>query len=378
MWKKCILVLSISMTIISMITTSGFSGSKFAENYIVSIFADEIDMGVADYPGAILTEMTLNANGMVFYQDLHVTSGSPENGSFTYASKPDGKFQFEPMLGILWGILSPSGEVFTVASSQTSEPNIIFGIQKPSGITQEGIAGQYYMVWFADEVVNPGPSQSTNSPYACLSSLVLLSDGSGTLQDLACSDGEQDSYIFSWSVDATGNLTVTVTDEDTVNFYGVTNQDGSIFTLVDTRPVEPSIMVGIKKSAGMSVQNLKGKYAMAEFHDNITSLNPPTANSPWSGFIELNMDGQGNGTFKMLKSSDPGDESESGSFTYTVAADGKLVVTSPDDTLQGVVHSNGDVFVIAHTDNPVQPGILIGIKQSPTASPATPLLLLSE
>jgi hypothetical protein len=107
----------------------------------------------------------------------------------------------------------------------------------------------------------------------------------------------------------------------------------------------------------------------------------------WKGFvsprqlpeitlIEITLDGQGNGSFKEVSSSDAEGTTDSGTFSYTVEDDGKVTITMPDSRqFQGAAASDGEIFIIAQIDETL-PGILIGIRKTPTPSPAIPALLL--
>jgi hypothetical protein len=203
---------------------------------------------------------------------------------------------------------------------------------------------------------------------------------------LYSSDGEIESGPFTDAIDSTpadGNLTVTITlppPEPTLVFTGIISQDGSVFTFPFTIPYEPGVIVGIEKSNGdMDASKAKGRYLMCQFVDEIDNLGPgQSADTPASGIIEVTLDGQGNGTFREIYSSNPSGQAGSGTLTYTLTSNGELTVNAPGGgPINGVMSNDGNLFILAETAADY-PAINIGIKKSPSANAASPLLLLEN
>jgi len=86
------------------------------------------------------------------------------------------------------------------------------------------------------------------------------------------------------------------------------------------------------------------------------------------------MDGKGSGTGRELYRTGT-DPLDSGTFSYSVGSDGSLEVSDEAGVDHGVLGSEGNVFTIAVTSGE-EPGITVGIRRTPAAMPAVPLLLL--
>ena len=381
-------IVALFVSILLVFASSGLAGPKPVGDYLVSEFIDEVSPGpIANDPWAVLMGINLDGQRSGTYEGLYVSSGDTENGTFNYSVRVDGLLKIIPSgpdeEPFVPGAVSPDGKVFALAHTELSEQGILFGIKKPSGASPPVVTDRpYLMAEFDDKVSNPGqPGQVANEPLASLSLITLNANGTGTYDDLYVSDGGTlEHNDFTYTLDAAGNLTITVTvpGEGSFSFHGIVSEDGSLFTLADTLSHEPGIMVGIKKSSGgMSGASLKGKYLMANFEDEIERTPEPVANRPWACLMEINLDGQGNGTFRVLYTSDNDPESESGSITYSVTPYGELTVTHPGGTVHGIVSPDGNVFILANTIIDV-PGINIGIKKSPMASPALQMLLLDD
>ena len=385
---KLIRIVVLFLSILLVFASSGLAGPKPVGDYLVSEFQDEVSQGpIANDPWIALMSINLDGQGKGTYEDLYVSSGDKESGTFNYSVRVDGLLKMIPPAPdedyFMPGAVSSDGKVFALAHTGRGERGISFGIKKPSGGSPPVVTNRpYLMAQFSDDVSNPGqPGQVANEPWASLSLITLNANGTGTYDDLYASDGDtSDSGTFDYTLDAAGNLTITVTipGEGSFSFHGIVSEDGSLFTLADTLPNEPGIMVGIKKSSGgMSKANLKGKYLMADFDDEIERTPEPVANEPWASLMEINLDGQGNGTFRDLYTSDNDPQLESGSITYSVTPSGELTITHPGGTVHGIVSSDGNVFILANTIIDV-PGITIGIKKSPMALPALQMLLLED
>ena len=362
---------------------NSISGPKPAGDYLLSTFDDEIQLSSADQPLAGFIRLTFDGNGGGIFQDLILSDGSPlENGSFSYTLSPTGEAKIFPGEGFIPGIVSPDAQYYAF-SEIGDNPGIGFGIKKPA-TTLSMTSKAYIAAQFSDDVDNPGPGQTADEPSVKLMNITLGAGGSGTFQDLYSSDGEIESGLFTYAIDTTpadGNLTVTITlppPEPTLEFKGIISQDGSVFAFPFTIPYEPGIIVGIEKSNGdMVTSKAKGRYIMCQFADEIDNLGPgQTADNPASGIIEVTLDGQGNGSFKEIDSSNPSGQTGSGTLTYTLNSNGEMTVNAPGGgAISGVMSKDGNLFLLAET-TPDFPAISIGIKKTPTGSPGMPLLLL--
>jgi hypothetical protein len=285
-----------------------------------------------------------------------------ESGSFTYSVAADGMLTVSAEEELDHGIVSADGSIFTVAWTTAGEPpGIAVGIKKSSGMSNGSAGGYYIMSSFADE---PG----LNSPWSGLVRIYLDGNGNGTYQDLYTSDNDPESGSFTYSIAPDGMLTIYVMG---IQFHGMVSADGSIFSIAETIPGEPGIDLGIKESTGMSNASAKGCYLISQYEDQIGT------NAPWAALTRICLDGNGNGTYQDLYTSD-NDLEGPGSFTYSIAADGQLTIYTEGMQFHGIVSADGNVFTVAITVGG-EPGILVGIKKSSTGiSPGMPFLLLGN
>ena len=376
------------LMVMTLLLCTGIAGAgpKPVGDYLLSTFDDEIEASSADQPLAGFIRIALDGNGGGNYQDLILSDGSLlENGSLNYTLSPTGEAKLLPGEGFIPGIVSPDAQYFAFAEIGENNPGFGFGVKKPTAVLSM-TSKTYIAAQFSDDVGNPGPGQTADEPSVKLMNITLGAGGNGTFQDLYSSDGEIESGPFTYAIDTTpadGNLTVTITlppPEPTLVFTGIISQDGSVFTFPFIIPYEPGIIVGIEKSNGdMDASKAKGKYIMCQFADEIDNLGPgQSADSPASGIIEVTLDGQGNGTFKEIYSSNQSGQVGSGILTYTLNSNGEMTVNAPGSgAINGVMSKDGNLFLLAETTSDF-PAISIGIKKTPTGTPGMPLLLMDE
>ena len=365
---------------------TSIAGPKPVGDYLLSTFDDEIETSNADQPGAGFIRIALDGNGGGTYQDLSISDGGPlESGSFNYALNPIGEVKLFPGEGFIPGIVSSDAQFVSFAEIGENAPGIIFGVRKPT-VALSMTPKTYIAAQISDDVDSPGPGQTADEPSVKLMNITLGAGGNGSYQDLYSSDGEIESGPFTYAIDSTpadGNLTVTITlpaPEPNLVFTGIISQDGSVFTFPFTIPYEPGIVVGIEKSNGdMDASKAKGKYIMCQFVDEIENLGlVQSADTSAAGIIEVTLDGQGNGTFREIYSSNPSGQTGSGTLTYTLTSNGELTVNAPGGgPINGVMSKNGNLFILAETAADY-PAINIGIKKSPSANAVSSLLLLGN
>jgi hypothetical protein len=173
---------------------------------------------------------------------------------------------------------------------------------------------------------------------------------------------------------------VTDPEEGELSFTGGVSEDGGVFAFPILDDYEPGLMIGIEKATNFTLEKTKGKYYIVETDDELSDCqNPQLGSWPWAGMTQIKLDGQGNGTFRDLYTSNTDDQDfpESGEFTYSVTSDGKMTITTPEGDLTGFISADGNLFVIPGLD-PCDPGITIGIKASPTSLLAPMMLLMEE
>ena len=113
------------------------------------------------------------------------------------------------------------------------------------------------------------------------------------------------------------------------------------------------MMVGIKKSSGMSVSSLTGDYQL-----NMFSGDSPGA-STWTLLIDGAFDGAGTVSAHIVAESDDPNPTDPPDMAYTVAGDGALDL----DGNIGIVAPDGDSFIIVDTDG-ADVMLMIGIAKS--------------
>jgi hypothetical protein len=352
-----VMLIIVGMLIFS--TSLCFAAPSPSGDFIIVDFDDDTDFNT---PWAGLSLVNLDGNGNGTYQELFSADPPLESGSFTYAVAANGMLTLYAEAEPGYGIVSADGSIFTIAWTNVGEPpGITIGIKKSSGMSNGSANGYYLMSGFGDET-------DSNSPWSDLVRIYLDGNGNGTYQDLYTSDNDPESGSFTYSIAADGMLTIYVMG---FQFHGMVSADGSIFTLAEINPSESGIDVGIKESAGMSNASAKGCYLISQFEDGRFQ------NAPWAALTRICLDGSGNGTYQDLYTSD-NDPLESGSFTYSIAADGQLTIYTEGMQFHGVASADGSVFTVAITVG-LEPGILFGIKESSTGiSAGIPLLLLDD
>ena len=382
--KKPQHALIVVLTILSC-TAIAWAGPKPSGDYLLNSFNDEIQGLSADRPEAGFHRIALDGSGDGSFQDIELSVGPPlESGSFDYLLYPTGALRLFPSENLLHGVVSPDAQFLAIVSVHESEPEILFGVKKPSAPLSM-TSKTYIAAQFSDDVTNPGVSQSADEPSVKLMQITLAPGGNGMFQDLYDSTGEIENGSFTYAIDNTpvdGNLTVTIVlppPEPTLVFTGIISQDGSVFSFPFTIPYEPGFIVGIEKSNGdMDTSKAKGTYILCQLADEIDNPGPgQTADSPVASIIEVTLDGKGQGTFKGLYSSRSAGGLDSGTFSYSLNANGEISVsTSGGGPINGVMSKNGELLILAETAADF-PAISIGIKKSAAGSSAIPLLLLN-
>ena len=179
-------------------------------------------------------------------------------------------------------------------------------------------------------------------------------DGNGTSEIIYSSSGYMKSGSFTYSVNDDGTFSLTDPDMEDNPLHGVVSSDGESFTMW----TEPGILVGIKKSSGMSDASLSGEYIMTEYYHRPEGENI-------AEYISVNFDGDGTGTFEIIYSSG-GEEGWTVPFTYSVNDDGTFSFTVTENggggTIQGIVSSDGEIFTMAYSQSEF--GIYAGIAKS--------------
>jgi len=119
--------------------SSGMSNASANGCYVMSSFSDEIP---DNYPWSGLARICFNGNGVGTYHDLYTSDNDNESGPFTYSIDPaDGQLTIDTGEGLIPGIVSADGSIFTLAETLPGEPGIDVGIKKSSQLTVFNISG---------------------------------------------------------------------------------------------------------------------------------------------------------------------------------------------------------------------------------------------
>jgi hypothetical protein len=306
-------------------------------------------------------QITDNRNGT--FEELHVSEGTADSGDFTYWVGRGGTLtlsvESEPPFH---GVISSDGNRLTLAQTGADEAGLFFGIRKSSSTPGVQAQDVYLASQFED-------SETENGPQAALLSLTINDSDDGTVEELYVSDGDDlGSTTFEYTLGTDGTLTVTPLGGETLN--GIMSSDGECFCLVGTAGDKPEILVGVRKSSGMSNAKAKGSYLMSQYDDD----EGVSENDPWAGLVAVAMDGIGGGSARELYRSGTGSP-DSGTFAYAVGSEGSVTITDDAGTEHGVLSGDGGMFTIAVTSEE-GPGITVGLKRTPAAMPEIPLLLL--
>ena len=182
-------------------------------------------------------------------------------------------------------------------------------------------------------------------PWSGFTSISFDGEGGGTFEREYSSNSELPSGSFTYTVDPDGTFNSSVNGDP---IYGMVSPDGSSFTMVHTAG-NLGVTLGIKKSDNMSEADLIGTYGVIDY-----------SSVPWSCFTSISFDGEGGGAFERVYSSNS--DMSSGSFTYTVDADGMFNSSVNGDPVYGMVSPDGSSFTMVHTAGNL--GVTLGIKET--------------
>jgi hypothetical protein len=208
---------------------------------------------------------------------------------------------------------------------------------------QDLLNGDYYMVqYIADENGGQG---------AMIIEVASQGAGSGSYRPLQTFGFEADSGTFDYSL--LGNRTFTIEDSGSV-LQGIIDDQGDVFSMVDSDTMNGFFALGIRKSSGRSVADLNGSYYVAEYH------NGPSVEA--TAYDSIVFDGAGTAHFYRLALSINVDEDETPvSFSYTVDPDGRMTL---NEEVIGALSADGSLFAVASTDSTRETSLAIGLKIS--------------
>jgi hypothetical protein len=329
--------------------------------YLASMYDPHWD-GPSIINEATLYQIAFDGNGnftMAVLKESH--AGSRTDFTGTYSVSADREIAFTVDGVMVSGIVNSDGSVFTLALTgepQDLDAGILVGIRKSSGLSNATLNGTYLAsmfdpYWDGLDMIN----EST------LYEFRFDGNGNFTADVLREShSGSRTDFTGTYSVSADGEITTTATG---LSYSGIVNSNGSVFTIALTGQPQDSdagILIGIKKSSGLSNATLNGTYLASMYEPYWGNL---YANSEGEATLyEITFDGNGNLTADVLKESVAGTRTD---FTgaYSVSSEGEVTFTAGGLSHWGIVNLDGSVFTIALTGEPhdTDAGILVGIKK---------------
>ncbi len=301
----------------------------------------EVEIGTArfDGTGGGSFTATRNLDGV----------GAPMGGSFTYAVAPDGTYSADNMRG---GVLA--GGSLLVFGTSSGTPRFALGLKKGGSFTTATAIGTYFVETYSF-VGGPQPSAQTQGlpqqpPLGFVSETgvaVLDGNGGGTYTVTRNLDGSASSISlpFSYSVAADGTYTAG-------NHAGGLLEGGSMLVF-GTTSGSPRLSFAIRKEGTFATSDLSGVYTMLSRYykggAQPQSSAPGSPQQPPAGFaIDIGtatLDGMGGGSFAVTTNIDTVASPFSGSFSYSVAADG----TYTAGNFGGGVLAGGAVILFGST-----------------------------
>lgn len=317
--------------------------------YRMNLFADS-DTGMWNE----INEIVFDGNGGLDWEIVYNSNSDTGSGSETYEIAADGT-----MTDPEDGIVSPDGSIFSMVDTDPTDADteilLGIGVEMSTGMDVSKLNGDYRICQIRRD------AGGTNT-----SRISINLDGAGVIAGSIEADSEDpgpyDPITGTYTVDDNGTMGMDISIGGVPlpkDFTGIVSPDGNIFVILDTETPnddEVLMMVGIKKSSGMSNASLSGDYQMNMFGGDSPGV------STWTTRIDANFDGTGTITATILADSG-GDLNPPPDMSYTVNPDGTFSVTDTGD--EGIIALGGDVFIIVDTDssdNDVM--IAIGIAKS--------------
>lgn len=237
----------------------------------------------------------------------------------------------------------------TVGIGMTSgaAPGIAIAVLPNAAATTASINGNYTLV-------NLTAQLSTGNIYGY--------EGAGTLTNgvLSGTYTENSGGTITTGNPASGQWSVTngvVTSVGSAS--GAVSADGDLIILADTNSGDdPYINVAVLRGSGVTQRTFEGVYSVAEYGGT-----PVT--STFGKAITLFAYGDGTYSVTFAKNANGTiTTNNTGTGTYTVAADGTLMLTDPaGDVENGAISADGNALVLASVASGQNPAIFVGVRQ---------------
>jgi len=146
--------------------------------------------------------------------------------------------------------------------------------------------------------------------------------------------------------------------------YGALSQNGYVMADVSTNSgLGPLCLdIAIRKSTAASLSTISGNFIAYELRSESDYVDSRVE----TGSTLVTLNGAGSGTYQELSSSSTGTEVDSGTFTYTVNADGTITVVDPEEgTDYGIISPDGNMFMMFDTDaSDTDVALIVAFKKS--------------
>ena len=312
------------------------------------LIGDFIGTGFGSDPWTGLSNADFDGSGGGNFRDIATSDDFLEGGTLAYNLDFDGSLTSTLSDGTVFdGILNSDNNILAVADTDFSDEFIEMDvlIKKSTGLSNASLNGEYIGVRISD-------LQST-----ALTTTTFRGDGTGIL------DGAEFTYTvnpedpdFPGVNPDDGSVSISFPN-NIGDLRGIVSADGNVLSLVDTSGNNDnddiSMSVLIRTGSGLSNASLSGDYVAVSF-----GISDGVAETARTSIIS---DGAGNMRFETLSNS----SGTLGAFsaTYGVDLNGRLAIAinlPTEETLEGIVDGNGDVFTFVNT-NPNAQLIQMGV-----------------
>ena len=275
------------------------------------------------------------------YLELFRVQGEPDSGSFIYHSNSDQTFTIDDSLGMIYGHIDDTGDVFSLVNPDEDMGYFGIGIRKSSGKSLSNLTGQYWVARFESD-------EETYFELAALDMIEFNGSGNATLYPQYSSSGEFESFSFPYTIEDDGMLTF----DDFLK--GILSPDDQIWVAAISDSGYHTYLYGIKMGSGLDNSALSGTYNYTQYY---------AENNGWddqAGFYgRLQFDGLGTGIVTMAMG-----EAASDTFNYSFFDDGFSNV----DSLLVAVGSDNRYFLTLELMDMYSVSFGLGIEGVETAA----------
>lgn len=175
---------------------------------------------------------------------------------------------------------------------------------------------------------------------------------------------------FEYSISSDRTMSISVPSEPTIeDEYGIVSSDGSLAIITDAQFIDPNTQndvetaLIVRKSTNMTLSQASGEFIVSQIGQDAQGF--------YTSQVEVVLQGDGTGTWLILKHSVASEIGDGGTFTYIVATDGTFTVDKDPviDIDSGIISPDANVFVM--TDSNINDGdgetyFAVGVRKSIT------------